>query len=166
MTTTLDEELNKKTAELDLSDTFENDKLATNHNGTTVADEETNLLNNDKQADKEETIKEQVSNTTTTPDNTVTENVTETKSTDTPTDTEIPTDPTDNMTAAVPEQEVTLSLPDALEQCAKDEYLVKTIDWKNKKVRIITQNGKKPISHIPYTNICYREWPLSFGGYQ
>lgn len=24
----------------------------------------------------------------------------------------------------------------------KDEYLVKTIDWKNKNARIITQNGK------------------------
>lgn len=32
---------------------------------------------------------------------------------------------------------------DFVVQCDKDEYLVKTIDWKEKKVRIITQNGKK-----------------------
>lgn len=28
-------------------------------------------------------------------------------------------------------------------QCGKDEYLVKTIEWKDKTIRIITQNGKK-----------------------
>lgn len=34
-----------------------------------------------------------------------------------------------------------INVPDVTVQCEKDEYLVKTIDWKNKKVRIITQNG-------------------------
>lgn len=34
-----------------------------------------------------------------------------------------------------------VNVPDVTVQCEKDEYLVKTIDWKNKKVRIITQNG-------------------------
>lgn len=35
-----------------------------------------------------------------------------------------------------------ITLPNIISQCNKDEYLVKTIDWKDKKVRIITQNGK------------------------
>ena len=34
-----------------------------------------------------------------------------------------------------------VSVPNITVQCEKDEYLVKTIDWKSKKVRIITQNG-------------------------
>lgn len=33
------------------------------------------------------------------------------------------------------------SVPNVVAQCDKDEYLVKTIDWKGKSVRIITQNG-------------------------
>lgn len=32
---------------------------------------------------------------------------------------------------------------DLLTQCEKDEYLVKTIDWKDRKIQIITQNGKR-----------------------
>lgn len=39
------------------------------------------------------------------------------------------------------------SVPDAVAQCDKDEYLVKTIDWKGKKVRIITQNGSVVRAH-------------------
>lgn len=34
-----------------------------------------------------------------------------------------------------------MNVPDVVAQCDKNEYLVKTIDWKDKQVRIITQNG-------------------------
>lgn len=47
------------------------------------------------------------------------------------------------------EQEIPTTIPDTLEQYGKDEYLVKTIDWKNRKVRIITQNGKTKPFIIP-----------------
>jgi ATPase subunit of ABC transporter with duplicated ATPase domains len=39
------------------------------------------------------------------------------------------------------EEEEPITLPNIISQCNKDEYLVKTIDWQDKKVRIITQNG-------------------------
>ena len=36
-----------------------------------------------------------------------------------------------------------ITLPNVASQCQKDEYLVKTVDWKDKKIRIITQNGNE-----------------------
>lgn len=36
-----------------------------------------------------------------------------------------------------------ITLPNVVSQCQKDEYLVKTVDWKDKKIRIITQNGNE-----------------------
>lgn len=36
-----------------------------------------------------------------------------------------------------------ITLPNVVSQCQKDEYLVKTVDWKDNKIRIITQNGNE-----------------------
>jgi hypothetical protein len=41
------------------------------------------------------------------------------------------------------ENPVVVDIPSIPSQCEKDEYLIKTIDWKDKKIQIITQNGKK-----------------------
>ncbi|KAI8644800.1 hypothetical protein BD408DRAFT_412898 [Parasitella parasitica] len=40
-------------------------------------------------------------------------------------------------------------------QCDKDEYLVKTIDWKNKKVCIITQNENGPCPLVAICNVLF-----------
>lgn len=42
-----------------------------------------------------------------------------------------------------------VTLPGIASQCGKDEYLVKTIEWKDKTIRIITQNGKKKKKYPP-----------------
>ncbi|KAG2202398.1 hypothetical protein INT47_008869 [Mucor saturninus] len=40
-------------------------------------------------------------------------------------------------------------------QCDKDEYLVKTIDWKGKKIRIITQNENGPCPLVAISNVLF-----------
>jgi hypothetical protein len=62
----------------------------------------------------------------------------------------------------ITQEEIPISLPDALDQCAKDEYLVKTIDWKRKKVRIITQNGTMELCMcvcVYFTDLCIENGP-------
>ncbi|GAN00822.1 protein FAM63B [Mucor ambiguus] len=45
------------------------------------------------------------------------------------------------------------NVPDGVAQCDKDEYLVKTIDWRDKKVRIITQNENGPCPLVAICNV-------------
>ncbi|KAF1798927.1 hypothetical protein FB192DRAFT_1394037 [Mucor lusitanicus] len=47
------------------------------------------------------------------------------------------------------------SVPNVVAQCDKDEYLVKTIDWKGKSVRIITQNENGPCPLVAICNVLF-----------
>ncbi|KAI9483456.1 MAG: hypothetical protein EXX96DRAFT_479020 [Benjaminiella poitrasii] len=46
-------------------------------------------------------------------------------------------------------------MPTLIPQCEKDEYLVKTIEWRNKKVRIITQNENGPCPLVAICNVLF-----------
>ncbi|KAL7318615.1 hypothetical protein PS15m_001836 [Mucor circinelloides] len=48
-----------------------------------------------------------------------------------------------------------VNVPDVVAQCDKDEYLVKTIDWRDKQVRIITQNENGPCPLVAICNVLF-----------
>ncbi|GAA5800016.1 hypothetical protein HPULCUR_005437 [Helicostylum pulchrum] len=48
-----------------------------------------------------------------------------------------------------------VTLPDIVSQCGEDEYLVKTIEWKEKTIRIITQNENGPCPLVAICNVLF-----------
>ncbi|EPB90420.1 hypothetical protein HMPREF1544_02786 [Mucor circinelloides 1006PhL] len=48
-----------------------------------------------------------------------------------------------------------MNAPDVVSQCDKNEYLVKTIDWRDKQVRIITQNENGPCPLVAICNVLF-----------